>query len=289
MFYAPRAGAARRTGRADAWPFWAVWRSSEFGELGSLWLSTDDRQSSHIKTVYNICIAAIPHRRTSAAGLTARTSAWKWPGRHTAQSLLVSRLYPLDLKPPVFQSFPTAWCRKCRCDSLFASLWDCTDAIERQRTLVHSHEDQRTTVRGNTVFFYKNVFGICASQIWGGNLKTRNVYNIFSRTDIQENTTLIESLKFPGSALRWCVGTLMGHNVLSSPHGKNGAAQLQKVGICLSLFLRRRQYLVHVRLTDRMIRGFKHVKLAKLVMPEQWFLFSRNTARWPRKLFTFFI
>ena len=36
VFYAPRAGAARRTGRAGAWPFWAVRRSIEFEELSSL-------------------------------------------------------------------------------------------------------------------------------------------------------------------------------------------------------------------------------------------------------------
>ena len=35
-FYEPRAGAARRTGRACAWPFWAVQRSSAFRELKSL-------------------------------------------------------------------------------------------------------------------------------------------------------------------------------------------------------------------------------------------------------------
>ena len=36
VFYAPRAGAARCAGCAGVWPFWAVRRSSEFGELGSL-------------------------------------------------------------------------------------------------------------------------------------------------------------------------------------------------------------------------------------------------------------
>ena len=39
-FYAPRAGAARRTG---VWPFWAVQRSSEVRELSSLRLCIDYR------------------------------------------------------------------------------------------------------------------------------------------------------------------------------------------------------------------------------------------------------
>ena len=36
VFHAQRADAARLTGRAGAWPFWAVHTRSEFGELSSL-------------------------------------------------------------------------------------------------------------------------------------------------------------------------------------------------------------------------------------------------------------
>ena len=73
VFYAPGAGAARRTGRAGAWPFLAGRRSSEFGELSSVLLSTDDRQPSPIQIVKIIRMAAIPHRRTGAAWRTAHT------------------------------------------------------------------------------------------------------------------------------------------------------------------------------------------------------------------------
>ena len=57
VFYAPRAGAARSTGRAGAWPFSAVRRYSELEELSSLWLSTNDSQSSPIQIVNNIRIS----------------------------------------------------------------------------------------------------------------------------------------------------------------------------------------------------------------------------------------
>ena len=43
VVYAPCADAAHCIGRADVWPFWAVQRSSKFGELSSLWLSIDHR------------------------------------------------------------------------------------------------------------------------------------------------------------------------------------------------------------------------------------------------------
>ena len=43
VFDAPHARAARRTARTGAWLFGAVRRSYEFGELGSLRLSIDDR------------------------------------------------------------------------------------------------------------------------------------------------------------------------------------------------------------------------------------------------------
>ena len=52
---------------AGAWPFWTGWRSSEFGELSSLCLSTNDRQCSPIQIVNNVWITAVPHRRTGAA------------------------------------------------------------------------------------------------------------------------------------------------------------------------------------------------------------------------------
>ena len=80
VFYAPRAGAASRTGHAGAWPFWTVRRSSGFGELSSLWLSTNDRQYCPIQIVNNIRITAIPRRRTGAARCTAHISAWKGAG-----------------------------------------------------------------------------------------------------------------------------------------------------------------------------------------------------------------
>ena len=69
VFYAPRASAARRTGRAGAWPFWAAQRSSEFGELSSVWFSTNDRQSSPIQIVNNTrnhCHSAPSYRRSAA-------------------------------------------------------------------------------------------------------------------------------------------------------------------------------------------------------------------------------
>ena len=75
VFYAPCTGAARRTGRASAWPFYAVRRSSELGQLGSLGPSNDDRQASPIQIVNNIRITAIPHHNTGAARRTARTGA----------------------------------------------------------------------------------------------------------------------------------------------------------------------------------------------------------------------
>ena len=71
-FYAPRVCAARCTGCTGVWPFWAVRRSTEFGELSSLWFSTDDRQSSPIQVVNNIWITAILHRRTGAAHRSPR-------------------------------------------------------------------------------------------------------------------------------------------------------------------------------------------------------------------------
>ena len=80
MFYALRAGVARRTSRAGAWPFWVVQRSSEFAELSCLWFSTNDRQSSHIQIVNHISITAIPHRRTGTARCTAHTGAWTGAG-----------------------------------------------------------------------------------------------------------------------------------------------------------------------------------------------------------------
>ena len=43
VVYAPRAGTARCTTRIRVWLFQTVRRSSEFGELGFLWLSTADR------------------------------------------------------------------------------------------------------------------------------------------------------------------------------------------------------------------------------------------------------
>ena len=49
------------------WPFWLVRRSSEFGELRSLWLRSNDRQSSPIQIVNNIRITAILHCRTGEA------------------------------------------------------------------------------------------------------------------------------------------------------------------------------------------------------------------------------
>ena len=42
VFYAPRAGAPRRTVSTDAWLFSAVQRSSELRELGLLSFITDD-------------------------------------------------------------------------------------------------------------------------------------------------------------------------------------------------------------------------------------------------------
>ena len=81
VFYALHAGVACQTGRAGVWPpRMVVRRSSEFGELGSLELSIDDRQSSRIQIVNNIRITAILHRRTSAARRTARTGVCKRAG-----------------------------------------------------------------------------------------------------------------------------------------------------------------------------------------------------------------
>ena len=63
VFYTCCAGAAERTRHAGAWPFWAVWRSSEFGELSSLCLCTNDTQCSPTQIAKNIRITAIPHLR----------------------------------------------------------------------------------------------------------------------------------------------------------------------------------------------------------------------------------
>ena len=80
VFFAPHAGAARQPGRVGAWPFWAVRRSSEFGELSSLWLSTKDRQSIPIQIGNNTQITAILHCRTSATWRTAHTGTCKGAG-----------------------------------------------------------------------------------------------------------------------------------------------------------------------------------------------------------------
>ena len=77
VFHAPCAGVVSRTGRAGAWPFWVVLRSSESGELSSPWLSTNDMQSSPIQIVNNIRITAIPQRCISAARRTVHTGGWR--------------------------------------------------------------------------------------------------------------------------------------------------------------------------------------------------------------------
>ena len=80
VFYAPRAGEARRKSRAGGWPFWEVQRSSEFGEPSSLWLSTNDRQSNPIQIENNIGITAIAHHCTGVARRTVHISVWKRAG-----------------------------------------------------------------------------------------------------------------------------------------------------------------------------------------------------------------
>ena len=85
VFYAP----ACRTAPTGAWLFWAVGRSSDFRELDSLWLITNNRWYRPIQIVVSIRITEILHRRTCVAHLTYRRE--KGAVRCTTQSLFERR------------------------------------------------------------------------------------------------------------------------------------------------------------------------------------------------------